>query len=143
MHHEENEHRRHHYREMRHRRDRDMHHPHRQEHFQDFTSRWGEPEPLIHLNHQSRHAQDMGRLEDQPHYRQQREEWHDPRHNQYEQRHQEPIWRQRDVHFDKSNQRVEDRWFDDDSPMMPPPQNPEHWEHRPHPRNRYWDENEY
>lgn len=52
-------------------------------------------------------------LPEQQHYRQQQH------HRINEQRPHEPIWRQRDVHFDPSNQRAEDRWSED--PLMPHP----------------------
>ncbi|MEJ8801193.1 hypothetical protein [Pontibacter sp. H249] len=166
MRHNENENRHRHHREMHHHRER-HHPPHHEEHFQDFRSRWGEPEPLIHLNHQGRHShemrhpedirhpQDMSRPQDMRHWRDENhpenygrhpeEDWHDPRHNAYEQ-HREPVWRQRDVYFDQSNQRAEDRWNEGDSQMMPHPKNRNEHGRRPHPRDTRWneyDENEY
>ncbi|WP_299822333.1 hypothetical protein [uncultured Pontibacter sp.] len=145
MHYDENDPRHPHYREMPHRRDQERRHPH-QEHFNDFRSRWEEPEPLIHLNHQAnRHRHDEGHPNDHAPRQQHSEDWHDPRHNRFEQ-HQDPVWRQQDVHFDRSNQRVEDRWNEGDAQMMPHPHHPRYHNPergRPHPRDAYWDENEY
>ena len=132
MHYEENEHRHPRHREEHYRHHRDMRRHHRPERFQDFGSRWGEPEPLIHLNHQDRYPHEMGRPQDHEYYHRQREDWHDPRHNQYERHQEEPIWRQRDVYFHQSNQRVEDRWHED--PLMPHP----HQRRRTRPES--WDE---
>ncbi|GAB3193929.1 hypothetical protein ABID22_000396 [Pontibacter aydingkolensis] len=137
MHYDENDPRHPHHRNRHHRHER--HHPrHHEEHFQDFRSRWGEPEPLIHLNHQNRHLHDAGQQEYEKHYRHQDEEWHDPRHNRFE--HQEPpIWRQQDVYFDRNNQRADNRWQEEKPHMMPPPQHPD-WELRRHPRDERRDE---
>ena len=135
MHYEENNprHPRHRDREEHYHHMRDMRRQHRHpEHFQDFMSRWGEPDPLIHLDHQGRYRHDETRQHAPEHYRQQHEDWHDPRHNQYERHREEPIWKQQDVYFHKSNQRVEDRWNED--PMMPHPHQ------RRHTRPKSWDE---
>ncbi|AKD02582.1 hypothetical protein POKO110462_08700 [Pontibacter korlensis] len=136
MHHEEQDPRHpHHWEHQRHRR-----HPHHPEHFNDFRSRWGEPVPAINLHRQDWQQEDIGRFEQEGRYH--REEWlpeqrqHPNHFNQHPQqqhpwegqRPPEPIWRQRDVHFDPGNQRVEDRWYED--PTMPHPRRrpPRHYD---------------
>ena len=84
--------------------------------------------PATHQQQQGWHPEETDRFERGGRYH--REEWLPEQH--FQQRHpnqqphmneqrppHEPIWRQRDVHFDPSNQRVEDRWFED--PLMPHP----------------------
>lgn len=133
-HREHQRHRREQYHQMRHQDD---------DHFHDFSSRWSEPAPPIDLNRYNWQPRNVGRFERTGGYH--REEWpndqryrrqpqryqHHPDqhyHQMGEQQHREPIWRQRDVHFDPSNQRVEDRWFED--PTMPHPQQrpPRHYD---------------
>ncbi|MCX2741267.1 hypothetical protein [Pontibacter anaerobius] len=112
-------------------------HPHHREHFHDFRSRWGEPMPAT--QQQRWHPEETDRFAREARYN--REEWlpeqqrYQPRridqhHHRMEEQHppQEPLWRQRDVHFDPSNQRVEDRWFED--PLMPHPRRraPRHYD---------------
>ncbi|WP_276498717.1 hypothetical protein [Pontibacter litorisediminis] len=124
MQHEEQDprHHPHHWEHQQHRR-----HTHHPEHFQDFRSRWGEPMPPYQQHQQEWHPEATDRFENRGRYY--REEWlpeqqqHQHRPNQHHMGEQrpphEPIWRQRDVHFAPSNQRVEDRWFED--PLMPHP----------------------
>jgi hypothetical protein len=149
MHHKEHDSRHPHHYKPRHQQEHYTH-PHQEENFNDSRSRWGEPSPYIHLNHQGEwHPEDTGRFEDQGRYHH-REEWlpdqhhrqhqqrsneHNQRHPESRQHHQEPIWRQRDVNFDSSNQRVEDRWYED--PLMP---HPESRRRRRDPRDDYWHE---
>ncbi|WP_439881147.1 hypothetical protein ACSX1A_18640 [Pontibacter sp. MBLB2868] len=139
MHHDEHDPRHIHYRAQHRRREQHPNHA-REDNFNDFRSRWGEPSPYIHLNHQEewQHG-DVGRFEDQGRYH--REEWlpnqrRQHQHRQGEQQHyQEPVWRQRDIHFDSSNQRVEDRWYED--PLLP---HPESRRRKRDPRDAYWHE---
>lgn len=151
MHHDEHDPRHGHHRDPRHRREQHPRHQH-EENFNDFRSRWGEPAPYIHLNHQEDwQPEDIGRFEEEGRYHH-REEWlpnqqrmqHQQRHHEHRERHPEqhephdPIWRQSDVHFNSSNQRVEDRWYED--PLMPHPESrrrrrgpdDEHWHERNH-----------
>jgi len=110
----------HHWEHWQHRR-----HPDHPRHFQDSGSRWGEPMPSIPPQQGWRPNETDRFL---PRGRPYEEEWL-PGHR-YEHRHptpphrgeqpmHEPAWFQRGEHFHPSNQRVEDRWFED--PLMPPP----------------------
>ncbi|OKL41071.1 hypothetical protein [Pontibacter flavimaris] len=130
----------HHWEHRQHRR-----HPHHPEHFNDFRSRWGEPMPATHLQQQGHYPEDTDRFEREGRFHRE-EDWlpeqqYQPRHpgqhlHRGEQRPpHEPAWRQRDAHFDPSNQRVEDRWFED--PLMPHP-------HRRPPRHYdgFWEDYE-
>jgi hypothetical protein len=127
MHHNEHDPRRFH--DLRHRRDMHRYHPHHEDDFNDFQSRWGEPVPYIHLNHQGDSHPENRRMErdqDERHYYG-KEDWlpdrehmqRHPHHPEQRHHHQEPTWRQRDVNFSPNNQRVEDRWYED--PLMPHP----------------------
>lgn len=121
MHHDENNPRHPHHRDMRHRREN---HPNqgRERYFNDFQSRWGEPSPPLNL-HQNDFPRDMGRFEREGQFHKQREEWlpaprrHQPPRQENQQR--DISWRQRDVNFDRNNQRAEDRWQQDET--MPHP----------------------
>lgn len=117
----------HHWEHLRHRHERQHRHP---EHFNDFGSRWGEPTPQINLHHPGYEwePREHDRFEQRGRYH--REEWlPEQRHNrrppqhfhgrEEHEMHRPPVYRQRDVHFDPSNQRVEDRWYED--PSMPHP----------------------
>lgn len=141
MHYDENEPRHPDYRRMHRHEERRMRHPDQEQHFNDSRSRWQEPRPFVHPHHQENnwHEQDMGHQEGQHRSHPHREDWHDQHQDYHSGEHyQEPAWRRRDEHFDRSNQRVEDRWHENDSPMMPNPQH--HNRHRrPHPRDRYWE----
>ncbi len=144
MHYEDNHHRHPNYRDMRRERERDRSQDRQQQHpenFNDFSSRWNNPKPFVHPDEQQSSWQphEMGRPQDQHYYHQRYEEWHDPRHNRFEQRRQEPSWEHRDERFDRNNQRAEDRWLQQDSPLMPNPQRHEHSRRR-HPRDHYRDE---
>lgn len=146
MHHDEHDPRHPHHNNLRNRREQHPRHHHDQN-FNDFRSRWGEPNPYIHLNHQHDwHSEDVGRFEDQGRFH--KEDWlpnqqnrqYQQRHHEHQQRHpdkhsQDPLWRQRDVHFDSSNQRVEDRWYED--PLMP---HPKSRRRSRDPRDDYWHE---
>ena len=101
------------------------------DHFQDFRSRWGEPSPALDLHRYDWQPEDIGRFErrgqfhrnehwrpEHQHHQQERYRQQHPQHRE-EHRRQEPIWRQQDIHFDPSNQRAEDRWYED--PTMPHP----------------------
>lgn len=134
----------HHWEHQRHRREEQYHHQH-PENFNDFRSRWGEPSPRLNVNQTDWEPRHANRFEEEGRFHN-REEWlpEGQRRNQPPQRYQhhpqqhyhpmgqqqphEPIWRQRDVHFDPSNQRVEDRWHED--PTMPYPQSrpPRHYD---------------
>ncbi|GAB3823463.1 hypothetical protein [Pontibacter rugosus] len=138
MQHEEHDQRHpHHWEQQRHRRDqqRPMH-PQHQDNFNDFGSRWGEPvTPLNQHQQDDWQPRRADRFRQEGNYRQ--EEWRpneqdhrrqQPPHNFRHEQHHEPMWRQRDVHFDPSNQRVEDRWSED--PTMPHPRQrpPRHYD---------------
>ncbi|GHA66788.1 hypothetical protein [Pontibacter akesuensis] len=120
--------------QQRHRREHQQHHnrqQHRDDNFNDSGSRWGEPTTPLNLHQQNDwQPRDIGRFEREGKYH--HEEWrpNEPQHrNQYRpHHHKQPLWRQRDVHFDPSNQRVEDRWAED--PTMPHPRQrpPRHYD---------------
>lgn len=118
MHHDENDPRHTHNPDLRQRRE---HRPpyERERYFNDFKSRWGEPSPPLNLRPNEWEPRNIGRFEQQGQFHQHREEWLPERRGQqpsrHDHQHREPIWRQRDVHFDSSNQRTEDRWEQDDS----------------------------
>lgn len=151
MHHDEND--------PRHPRHRDLHqrreqHPEdfrREQNFNDFKSRWGEPSPPLNLNQNEWQPRGVGRFEQegQSHHR---EEWLPNERRPYqsprgEQQHRDTSWRQRDINFDRNNQRAEDRWMQD-RPITDPdnqrrrrrglPDHDGHWEER----NRYRDEDD-
>jgi hypothetical protein len=110
-------------------------HRHREgDNFNDFGSRWGEPDPRLNLRHQDwqeEHEYDR---------RNPREDWHpfeqhieDQRHHQNHgyndrrhghQRFEEQQWRERDRHFNRNNQHADDRWQYDNN--MPHPKQDEH-----------------
>lgn len=120
MHHDENDPRHsHHNRDMRHRREQQPDHE-RERYFNDFKSRWGEPSPPLDLHRNDWQSQDIGRFEREGQFHQHREEWlpnqrgqQQPKRNENQQR--DTSWRQRDVNFDRNNQRAENRWRQDDS----------------------------
>ncbi|RIJ37375.1 hypothetical protein [Pontibacter oryzae] len=147
MHNEEHDPRHpHHWEHQRHRRE-EQHHKHHQhpENFNDFGSRWGEPAPRLTRDHSDWQPRNTDRFEEEGRYHRE-EDWlpegqrrhqHPQRYQHHPQQHyhpmnqqqpHEPIWRQRDVHFAPSNQRVEDRWHED--PTMPYPQRrqPRHYD---------------
>ncbi|PRY09860.1 hypothetical protein CLV24_11765 [Pontibacter ummariensis] len=114
--------------------------PYNDRYFNDFRSRWGEPSPSIELHQYDWQPREVGRFPEEGRYHQHRDEWLPNQRRQQaprpsNQQYREPIWRQQDVHFDRSNQRAEDRWYQD--PLMPHPdkrrrrrQGPpdQHWE---------------
>ncbi|GAB3530940.1 hypothetical protein GCM10027443_12400 [Pontibacter brevis] len=117
MHHDEHNPRHPHYREMRHRREN---HPNqeRERYFNDFQSRWGEPSPPLNLHRNEWHPRDVGRFERQGQFHQ--EEWlpNQRRGQQPPRQENKPrdiSWRQRDVNFNRDNQRAEDRWQQDET----------------------------
>ncbi|PTX22712.1 hypothetical protein C8N40_101540 [Pontibacter mucosus] len=130
MQHEEQDprHHPHHWEHRQHRR-----HPDHPSHFQDFRSRWGEPMPPL-PPHQAWYPDETEQYARRQRYLQeewlpeQRYERQPPAWEQRPPRSERPMPFQRDVHFDPSNQRVEDRWFED--PLMPHPRRrpPRHYD---------------
>ncbi|WP_347157321.1 hypothetical protein [Pontibacter chitinilyticus] len=140
MQYEENDPRHPRYQEHPHQRRPERPQRHQEEYFNDFRSRWGDPTPIFsppgaewYLNQGNRYPGE-GRLHN-------REEWlpnqrrPEPanRQRQQEQNERPPVWRQRDVHFDRSNQHANDRWQNDNT--MPHPN-----EDRPWRRDEYRDD---
>ncbi len=122
--------------------------------FNDFGSRWGEPEPRLSPRHQDQRQQEN---HDRRGSRSPKEDWH-PFERQIEEQHrrnqgydnrrqehhqqqqqQEPTWRQRDRHFNSDNQHANDRW--EQSGSMPHPnQNERRHNEDEHRRRRFRDD---
>ena len=125
MHHDENDPRHPHHRDQRFRREQRPEGFERDQNFNDFKSRWGEPSPPLNLHRNEWPPRDMGRFEqEERRFNQQREEWLPQERREHQQHDQHPrdrdnSWRQRDVNFDRNNQRAEDRW-QQDSPIQDP-----------------------
>lgn len=120
MHHDENNPRHpQHNQEMRHRREQHPNHG-RERYFNDFKSRWGEPSPPLNLHQNEQDLRELGRFEREGRFHQHREEWlpnqqRRPQPPRNENQPRDISWRQRDVNFDRNNQRAEDRWQQDDT----------------------------
>jgi hypothetical protein len=130
-HHEENYRNsanRHHHNERR----RNHPHFHDERNFNDFGSRWGEPEPRFSPHPEDwredeMYARDNRRRDPsadwRPFERQIREHHRHQRHEGERHDYREPVWRQSDIHFNSSNQHADDRWLNDE--YMPHPQHEE------------------
>jgi len=114
-------------------------------HFNDFGSRWGEPDPRFNprFNSLRQEEEDFRRNRRGP-----QEDWRpferkieeQQRRNQYGDQNQqhdyerEPEWRQRDRHFNSSNQHANDRWDHENMPR--PDHERRHYDDDMHRRRR-------
>ena len=149
MHHDENDPRHPHYRDPRQRREQPPEDFARDRYFNDFKSRWGEPAPPLNLHREEWQPREAGRFEQEGRFHQHREEWlpnerrHQHPHQEHPQHEHHPrdrdtSWRQRDVNFDRDNQRAEDRWQQHDD-LPHPDDRRRHRQGLPE-QDRFWDE---
>ncbi|MHA6246419.1 hypothetical protein ACXYMU_00665 [Pontibacter sp. CAU 1760] len=119
MHHNEQDPRHSHHRDLRHRREQHPEQFERERYFNDFKSRWGEPLLPLHLHPNNSQSRDIGRFGVEGDFHRQHEEWlpnqRRPHYPQQQQHSRDTSWRQRDVNFDRNNQRAEDRWMQDET----------------------------
>lgn len=142
MQHDKNDPRHPHHRDPRHRREQHPEGFRRDQNFNDFKSRWGEPSPPLNLHQDEWPPRDSGRFEQRGRFHQQREEWlpneRRQQHPRHEQQQRDTSWRQRDVNFDRNNQRAENRWQHNET--IPDPDDMRRRRRGLPDHDRYWEE---